>query len=174
MPSLGTDCDPYFNSSMLAVTRHAFLHQRELDNRSLWHEGAWPAKTQHSTLTRDALYWATMGGAKAFGLDKKTGSITPGKQADLVMFDCRGMNIFPALPGGNAAHIVVMYAETSDIENVIVAGRFAKRNGQLIFDAARLARLHDELLASRLRMFEQGQFKSVPVERGPQPEHFVL
>ncbi|RDI24387.1 cytosine/adenosine deaminase-related metal-dependent hydrolase, partial [Pseudacidovorax intermedius] len=80
-PSLGTDCDPYFNSSMLAVTRHAFLHQRELDNRSLWHEGAWPAKTQHSTLTRDALYWATMGGAKAFGLDGKTGSITPGKQA---------------------------------------------------------------------------------------------
>ncbi len=42
VPSLGTDCDPYFNSSMLAVTRHAFLHQRELDNRSLWHEGKWP------------------------------------------------------------------------------------------------------------------------------------
>ena len=29
-PSLGTDCDPYFNSSMLWVTRHAFQHQREL------------------------------------------------------------------------------------------------------------------------------------------------
>jgi len=174
MPSLGTDCDPYFNSSMLAVTRHAFLHQRELDNRSLWHEGAWPARTQHSTLTRDALYWATMGGAKAFGLDKKTGSITPGKQADLVMFDCRGMNIFPALPGGNAAHIVVMYAETSDIENVLVAGKFAKREGKLVFDAQRLAGLQDELLASRLRMFEEGKFKSRPVERGPQPEAFCL
>ncbi len=174
MPSLGTDCDPYFNSSMLAVTRHAFLHQRELDNRSLWHEGAWPAKTQHSTLTRDALYWATMGGAKAFGLDRKTGSITPGKQADLVMFDCRGMNIFPALPGGNAAHIVVMYAETSDIENVMVAGRWAKRAGQLTFDAKRMERLHGELLSSRLRLFEQGGYNCVPVERGPQPEHFVL
>ncbi|MBB3181991.1 amidohydrolase family protein [Variovorax sp. Sphag1AA] len=174
MPSLGTDCDPYFNSSMLAVTRHAFLHQRELDNRSLWHEGAWPAKTQHSTLTRDALYWATMGGAKAFGLDRKTGSITPGKQADLVMFDCRGMNIFPALPGGNAAHIVVMYAETSDIENVMVAGRWAKRAGQLTFDAKRLERLQEELMSSRLRLFEQGSYKSIPVQRGPQPEKFFV
>jgi len=173
-PSLGTDCDPYFNSSMLAVTRHAFLHQRELDNRSLWHEGAWPAKTQHSTLTRDALYWATLGGAKAFGLDKKTGSITPGKQADLVMFDCRGMNIFPALPGGNAAHIVVMYAESSDIENVLVAGRFAKRAGKLTFDAKRLEDLSSQLLASRMRMFEESSFKCVPVQRGPQPAHFVL
>ena len=174
LPSLGTDCDPYFNSSMLAVTRHAFLHQRELDNRSLWHEGQWPAKTQHSTLTRDAIYWATMGGAKAFGLDRKIGSITPGKQADLVMFDCRGMNIFPALPGGNAAHIVVMYAETSDIENVLVAGKFAKRGGQLTVGPERLQQLKDELLESRMRMFNAGNFKASPVERGPQPEEFFL
>jgi len=173
-PSLGTDCDPYFNSSMLWVARHAFLHQRELDNRSLWHEGAWPASTQHSTLTRDALYWATMGGAKAFGLDQRTGSITPGKQADLVMFDTRGMNIFPALHGGNPAHAVLMYAETSDIENVIVGGRFAKRGGRLTFDADRLQRLQQELLASRLRMFEEGGYASRPVERGPQPKEFFI
>lgn len=174
MPSIGTDCDPYFNSSMLSVMRHAFLHQRELDNRSLWHEGKWPAKTQHSTLTRDALYWATMGGAKAFGLDKKTGSITPGKQADLIMFDARGMNIFPALPGGNPAHIVVMYAETSDIENVLVAGQFAKRGGKLTFDEAKLQKLNEELMASRMRMFGEGNYQSRPVERGPQPERFFL
>ena len=173
-PSLGTDCDPYFNSSMLWVMRHAFLHQRELDNRSLHAEGKWPASTQHSTLTRDAIYWATMGGAKAFGLDGKTGSLAPGKQADLIMIDTRGMNIFPAHAGGNPAHIVVMYAETSDIENVMVAGRFVKRDGRLVFDAGRLARLTDELLASRLRLFQEGSFKSVPVERGPQPGRFLV
>jgi cytosine/adenosine deaminase-related metal-dependent hydrolase len=158
---------------MLWVMRHAFLHQRELDNRSLHAEGAWPAKTQHSTLTRDAIHWATMGGAKAFGLDRKIGSITPGKQADLIMIDTRGMNIFPALPGGSPAHIVVMYAETSDIENVMVGGQFVKRNGKLTFDTARLERLSAELMASRMRIFETGNFKSVPVERGPQPERFV-
>jgi 5-methylthioadenosine/S-adenosylhomocysteine deaminase len=173
-PSLGTDCDPYFNSSMLWVMRHAFLHQRENDNRSLHAEGKWPSSTQHSTLTRDAIYWSTMGGAKAFGLDKKTGSITPGKQADLIMIDTGGMNIFPAHAGGSAAHIVVMYAETSDIDNVMVAGRFVKRNGTLTFDAGRLARLHDELLASRLRLFDEGKYKWSPVERGPQPERFLV
>lgn len=173
-PSIGTDCDPYFNSSMLWVMRHAFLHQRELDNRSLFAEGAWPAKTQHSTLTRDAIYWATMGGAKAFGLDRKIGSLTPGKQADLVMIDAGSPNIFPGLPGGNPAHIVVMYAETSDIENVMVAGKFVKRAGKLTFDAGRLARLNEELLASRLRMFEEGDYQCKPVQRGPQPGRFVL
>jgi cytosine/adenosine deaminase-related metal-dependent hydrolase len=35
MPSLGTDVDAYFNASMLSVTRHAFQHQREIDNREL-------------------------------------------------------------------------------------------------------------------------------------------
>ncbi|HEX2543873.1 MAG TPA: amidohydrolase family protein, partial [Ramlibacter sp.] len=173
-PSLGTDCDPYFNSSMLWVMRHAFLHQRDLDNRSLFAEGAWPAKTNHSTLTRDAIYWATMGGAKAFRLDHKIGSITPGKQADLLMIDARSPNIFPGLPGGNPAHIVVMYAETSDIENVMVAGKFAKRAGQLTFDAGRHARLNEELLQSRLRMFEEGDYECKPVQRGPQPQRWVL
>lgn len=77
VPSIGTDCDPYFNSSMLWVMRHAFLHQRELDNRSLYAAGQWPAKTQHSTLTRDALYWATMGGAKASGWRRRPARSPP-------------------------------------------------------------------------------------------------
>jgi cytosine/adenosine deaminase-related metal-dependent hydrolase len=173
-PSMGTDCDPYFSSSMLGVVRHAFLHQRELDNRSLWHAGQWPTKTQHATLTRDALYWATMGGAKAFGLDRQIGSITPGKQADLMVIDANSMNLFPGLPGGNPAHLVVMYAETSDIRDVMVAGQWVKRSGELSVDKATLARLNAELLDSRMRMFEAGRFSATPVERGPQPQRFVM
>lgn len=174
MPSLGTDCDPYFNSSMLAVTRHAFLHQRELDNRSLHQLGHWPARTQHSTLTRDALYWATMGGARAFGLDSRVGSLTPGKQADLIMIDARSPNLFPGLPGGNPAHLVVMYAETSDIEAVMVQGRFLKRDGRLSFDERRMAELNGRLMDSRQRIFGEGAYRSLPVVRGPQPERFHL
>jgi cytosine/adenosine deaminase-related metal-dependent hydrolase len=174
MPSLGTDCDPYFNSSMLAVTRHAFLHQRELDNRSLHRLGQWPTTTQHSTLTRDALEWATLGGAKAFGLDRRIGSLAPGKQADLIMIDARSPNLFPGLSGGNPAHLVVMYAETSDIEAVMVAGRFLKRDGRLAFDETRLAALHRRLMDSRQRIFDQSRYRCEPVERGPQPQKFHL
>jgi cytosine/adenosine deaminase-related metal-dependent hydrolase len=99
-PSLGTDCDPYFNSSMLWVTRHAFQEQRAMDNRSLREAGKWPAAGQHATHTRDALEWATLGGAKALRLDAKIGTLTPGKQADIVMIDTRGMNIFPRCRAG--------------------------------------------------------------------------
>lgn len=173
-PSIGTDCDPYFNSSMLWVMRHAFLHQRELDNRSLFKLGEWPAKTQHSTLTRDAIYWATMGGAKAFGPDRKVGSITPGKQADLIMVDTRSPNIFPAMAGGSAAHIVVLSAEMADIENVMVAGKLVKQAGRLTFDAGAIARLNEELLVSRMRIFEEGDYQWKPVENGPQPGVWAL
>ena len=173
MPSLGTDCDPYFNSSMLWVARHAFQHQREMDNRSLREAAKWPAD-QHATHTRDALYWATMGGAKAMRLDHKIGSITPGKQADLAMIDARSMNIFPALPGGDPAHAVLMYAETSDIESVMIAGRFLKRDGRLAFPADRLAKVSEELLESRLRMMKDGDYAYRTAAHGALPEHYVF
>jgi hypothetical protein len=56
----------------------------------------------------------------------------------------------------------------------MVAGQFAKRGGKLTFDEKRLAALNEELLASRLRMFEAGDYKCTPVERGPQPKEFYL
>jgi 5-methylthioadenosine/S-adenosylhomocysteine deaminase len=173
-PSLGTDCDPYFNSSMLWVARHAFHEQRAMDNRSLREAGKWPAATQHSTHTRDAVEWATMGGAKALKLDARIGTLAPGKQADLIMIDTRSMNIFPALPGGDPAHVAIMYAETSDIENVMIAGKFHKRDGKLTFPAERLAKLQQELLESRLRMMKQGNFVYQPVPNGPLPERYVF
>jgi 5-methylthioadenosine/S-adenosylhomocysteine deaminase len=173
-PSLGTDCDPYFNSSMLWVMRHAFQEQRAMDNRSLREEGKWPAAGQHATHTRDALEWATMGGARALRLDRKVGSLAPGKQADLVMIDTRGMNIFPALPGGDPAHAVVMYAETADIENVMIAGNFVKRGGRLAFPEERLRQLQQEVLESRLRMMHEGGYAYRPVPSGPPPERYVF
>jgi len=173
-PSLGTDCDPYFNSSMLWVARHAFQEQRAMDNRSLREAGKWPTQTEHATHTRDALEWATLGGAKALRLDRKVGSLAPGKQADIVMIDTRGMNIFPALPGGDPAHAVVMYAEAADIEHVMIAGRFAKRDGRLTFPAERLAKLQQELLASRQRMMEEGNYVYQPAPNGPRPERYVF
>ena len=173
-PSLGTDCDPYFNSSMLWVTRHAFQEQRAMDNRSLREAGKWPTSSEHATHTRDALEWATLGGAKALRLEKKVGSLAPGKQADIAMIDTRGMNIFPALPGGDPAHAVVMYAETSDIEHVMIAGNFVKRDGKLTFPADRLAKLSAELLESRQRMMKEGNYVYKPVPNGPLPERYVF
>ncbi len=170
MPSLGTDCDPYFNSSMLWVMRHAFMHQREIDNRTLHAQGRWPAvDSEHATHTRDALTWATLGGAKALRLDHKIGSITPGKQADLVMINTRNMNIFPVLPGGDPVHAVVMFAEAADIDTVMIAGKVVKRGGKLAITKNKLAKLHEQLLASRQRIMRDGNYVYKPAPNGPRP-----
>ena len=165
-PSLGTDCDPYFNSSMLWVMRHAFQHQREIDNRSLHEQGKWPASDQHATHTRDALEWATMGGAKALRMDHKIGSITPGKQADIVMINTQGMNVFGVLPGGDPVHAVVMYTEAADIDSVLIAGRVVKRGGGLTFPENKLANLQQQLLGARERIMHAGNYVYKPVPSG--------
>ncbi|SEG99533.1 Cytosine/adenosine deaminase [Nonomuraea solani] len=79
--------------------------------------------------TRDALRMATIEGAEVVGLDDVVGSLRPGKQADLLLLrtDTLGMA---------AAHdpigAVVLNADTSSVDTVIVAGRAVKRGGQLL------------------------------------------
>jgi cytosine/adenosine deaminase-related metal-dependent hydrolase len=159
MPSLGTDVDPYFNSSMLSVTRHAFQHQREIDNRELATAGNWPSKTQHATTTRKALQWATIGGAKALRLDNKVGTLAVGKQADLAIIRCDGPTVFPSLPGGDPAHVVVNYAEQADVDTVLIAGKAVKRHGKLLFPEQRMRELKDKLVASRERIMHAASYR---------------
>jgi 5-methylthioadenosine/S-adenosylhomocysteine deaminase len=162
MPSLGSDVDTYFNASMLAVTRHAFQHQREIDNRELAARGQWPSKTQHQTTTRKALEWATIGGAKTLRLENRIGTLTPGKQADVVMLRYDGLTAFPALPGGDPAHVIVTHAEQADVDSVFVAGNAMKRNGKLLYPEQKLRNLKDRLRASRERIMKEGNYKYSP------------
>lgn len=162
MPSLGSDVDAYFNASMLAVTRHAFQHQREIDNRELAAAGNWPSKMPHATTTRKALQWATLGGAKALQLEGKIGTLTPGKQADLILLRHDGLTAFPALPGGDPAHVVVTYAEQADVDTVLVAGKALKRHGKLLFPERRMRELRDRLTASRERIMSAASYRYAP------------
>jgi len=152
LPSLGTDVCTYFNSSMLAELRRAFLMQREADNRELHARGAWPSAS-HATRTRDALTWATLGGAKALRLEDRIGTLTPGKEADLIMIDTRSMNLFPALPGGDLCHAVALYAEPADVRAVMVGGEWLKRDGRLVFDPQALDSMTAQLAATRAALF---------------------
>lgn len=168
MPSLGTDVDPYFAASMLAEMRRAFLHQRELDNRRLAAEGRYPAE-HHATTTRSALRWATIGGARALRLDHRIGSLTPGKQADLVMIRATDLNVFPSVPLGDPVHAVVMNAETGNVDTVLIAGKVVKRGGRLTFPASRIDTLKDDLLASRERVMRAGGYVYTPAPPSPRP-----
>src|SRR6185437_6781288 len=79
--------------------------------------------------TRDVLRYATINGAKALGLDKKTGTLTPNKEADIIILDATRINVAPLnqVPGA-----VVSLMDRTNVETVIVAGKVRKWKGQLL------------------------------------------
>jgi 5-methylthioadenosine/S-adenosylhomocysteine deaminase len=92
------------------------------------------------TLThRDVLEFATIEGARACALDHKVGTLTPGKQADIITVRTDQINVAPLIdPVGT----VVISADTSNIDSVFVAGRAVKRDGQLVgVEMAKMVRL---------------------------------
>jgi cytosine/adenosine deaminase-related metal-dependent hydrolase len=91
-------------------------------------------------------------------LDHRIGSLTPGKQADVVMIRLDDLNTFPTVPGGDPAHAVVMYAENANVDTVLVAGKAVKRGGKLLYPADRLAAKKEALAASRERIMKAGNY----------------
>ena len=91
----------------------------------------WPTPTVQPPLltTRDVLRYATMNGAKALRLDDKVGSLTPGKEADIIILDATAINVAPLnqVPGA-----VVSLMDRTNVETVIVAGKVRKWKGQLL------------------------------------------
>ena len=79
--------------------------------------------------SRDTLDFATALGARAIRLGDRTGSITVGKRADLVLLntDRIGFGMM-----GSLADRVVTFASTSDIDSVWIAGQAKKRHGEML------------------------------------------
>lgn len=102
---------------------------------------------EQSFKTRDALEWATVNNAKAMLLEKKIGSLTPGKQADLIMIGLDGLQI---LSSQDQVQTVVSYAQAANVETVMIAGRIVKDKGRLLFGG--LDERRKELRASAARL----------------------
>ncbi len=79
--------------------------------------------------SREALSFATIDGAKACGLEQKTGSLTPGKEADIVLIDTNAMSLIPV---NNPVSAVVEFSHIGNIDTVIIAGAVKKRGGKLV------------------------------------------
>ena len=74
-----------------------------------------------------ALRMATINGAKALGIDNETGSLEPGKSADMVAIDLRDPDTQPVY---NPVSQVVYAAGRDQVRHVWVAGRQLVRDGQ--------------------------------------------
>jgi cytosine/adenosine deaminase-related metal-dependent hydrolase len=71
---------------------------------------------------------ATINGAHVVGLEVKTGSLTPGKKADVVVIGGRDINTAPVI---DPVAVVVLAADVSNVHTVIIDGEFHKRDGTL-------------------------------------------
>jgi cytosine/adenosine deaminase-related metal-dependent hydrolase len=95
-------------------------------------------------LVGDVLRAATVNGARAAGLETSIGTLTPGKQADIIMLRTNGVAVFPVT---NVIGTIVQAVERSDVDTVMVAGRLRKRSGKLI--GVDVEKLSAEVSASR-------------------------
>jgi len=129
-PSLGVDLESLVSGDMFSVARCALASQRSLDNAESRRERGTIPET--STIpVREALSWITVQGAKMLGLSDRIGSLTPGKQADVVAIDARQLNMQPV---HDPVSSVVMQAGLANVEAVMVAGQWRKREGRLLVD----------------------------------------
>jgi len=107
-----------------------------------------PAGIPAPLTARDALRFATINGAKHLRLDKKTGSLTPGKEADIIILDATALNVAPL---NNVPGAVVSLMDRTNVETVIVAGKVRKWKGKLL--DVDLNHLRRQLESSRDHIF---------------------
>jgi 5-methylthioadenosine/S-adenosylhomocysteine deaminase len=92
----------------------------------------WSGGTRDERLPdpRALLEMATRGGAEALGLADETGSLTPGKRADLQIIALDAIN-FSGFGGGDPAAMLVYSARPENVRTVVVDGRIVKQDGVL-------------------------------------------
>ena len=145
-PSLGVDLESAISGDLFGVARAALASQRAMDNAdSRATTGKLP---ETSTIhCREALGWITIEGARMLKMDDRIGSLTPGKQADVILIRADDLNMWPV---HDPVTSVVMQANTGNVDTVMVAGEFRKRHGKLLYP--QLGQRKEELLASGQRI----------------------
>lgn len=129
--SIGTDVEPASRGDMFSAMRTTLQHERHRRTLELLAEtGRRPLEMP--VTCRQALEWATIDGAKMAGLDAQVGSLTPGKQADIVLLRADDLAMFPVTDPLASA---VMQGGVANVDTVLVAGRIVKRDGRLLYPA---------------------------------------
>lgn len=137
-PGLGVDTERLAPGDIFAPMRAAISlqHARYFDLK-LAGKGGLPNLLN----TREVIRYATTDGARAVGLAEVTGTLTPGKTADVIVLRADRPNIAPV---NDPIGAVVWGMDTSNIDWVFVAGVPRLRSGHLDADIDRVRRLATE------------------------------
>ena len=129
--SIGTDVEPASRGDMFSAMRTTLQHERHRRTLEILSQtGSRPLDIP--VTCRQALEWATINGARMAGLDSQVGSLTPGKQADIVLLRADDLSMFPVT---DAIASAVMQGGVASVDTVLVAGRIVKRDGRLLYGA---------------------------------------
>jgi 5-methylthioadenosine/S-adenosylhomocysteine deaminase len=135
-PSLSVDVETEMPGDLFTQMRTAFTLQRM---QVLARERVGEKNLPKLLTVREVVEFATIEGARANALDAKIGTLTPGKQADVILLRHDRINV---LPLNNAYGAVVLDVDTSNVDTVFIGGKLMKSGGQLVgVDVARVARL---------------------------------
>jgi cytosine/adenosine deaminase-related metal-dependent hydrolase len=156
-PSLSVDVECTLTADFFTQMRSTMNLQRALVNQMILdsqptESNPWPSPppgTPPLLTTRDVLRYATVNGAKHLRLDRKIGTLTPGKEADIILLDAEAINVAPL---NNVPGAVVSLMERTNVETVIVAGKIRKWKGRLL--DVNLNRLRRDLEDSRDYVFK--------------------
>lgn len=111
------------DSSAASANANFFNEMRAL----LWAHKA--RGTQVPLTPRRLVELATIDGARALNLADRTGSLTPGKQADIVLVRMDDLDIAPVVDPFNS---LVYSAQPDNVDTVIVDGRVLRRDGKFV------------------------------------------
>ncbi|WP_316784064.1 amidohydrolase family protein [Streptomyces sasae] len=139
-PGLSIDVEVALASDMFTQMRalHAIQRMRAVN-------AAYGTDRQPSRITtHDVLDFATLQGARANGLAGVTGSLTPGKKADLLVIRAEDLNNMPL---NDPIGTIVLGSDARNISAVLINGEPRKWAGQVL--DVDLAALRDEVHASR-------------------------
>ena len=161
-PSLSVDVEIALSSDMFAQMRCVLLTQRMLATQRRYRGDA---EVPPFISSRDVIEFATTRGAAAVGLAEVTGSLTPGKQADVVCIRAEDVN---NLPLNNAFGTILHGTDTKNIDTVFVAGAVRKWHGELV--GQNLARVRSLARESRDYLAAQVGFTIDPVRNQPRQE----
>jgi 5-methylthioadenosine/S-adenosylhomocysteine deaminase len=141
--SLSQDTMVWWSGDMFSAMRATLNADRGLAHLRAHEAGN--TVVNNELRAQDVLEYATIGGARALGLDHLIGSVTPGKRADLVLLRTGTPTMTPV---NNPAGHLVFQAGRGDVDTVLVDGRVLKHRGKLIgVDEHRARRLVTESLA---------------------------
>jgi len=124
-PSLSIDNESRMPTDLFTQMRALIMTDHTLETQRVIKEGGKPILVP----VRDVLALATIEGARTLGLDGKTGSLTPGKQADVVMINLDDSNVMPV---NDAVSSAVLICNASNVSWVLIDGQVKKRDGKLV------------------------------------------